>query len=357
MKKLRKKIIWLLIILAALYIIANIAFGVFGREIIISQIEKNLKLKASVDRVGIRFPLSINISKLEAGDLLKADSLSFSPSILGLLAGKIILNELRIDSPEIAITKNSDGKLNLPKLEPKGGPPVLLAGLKIKDGKFTFIDKKINPEGHRVEVKDINADISRAAFPPASMYTNFKLSAALADAGGRPSGRAIASGWIDFSPKDMEGKIELRDIDGSSLSPYYQNIVAGKKLISAKLNFTADLKARHNNLTAQCRLEFSNVVYAAPESTEGKKEVSDIIPSILNIFSNDSGNVAFNFTITTKLDKPRIDVVSLRGSIGRAAVENISSQPPEKVIEKVKEAAKGFEEIGKSLKEIFKNKD
>lgn len=357
MKKLKQKLIWILIVLVALYVIANIALGVFGKAIIISQIEKNLKLKASLGRVAISFPLSINISKLEAGNLFKADSLSFSPSILGFLSGKIVLNELKIDRPEIAITKNIDGMLNLPRLESKGGPSVLLAGLKIKNGKFIFIDKKINPQGHRVEVKDINADISRAAFPPASMYTNFRLSAALADSGGKPSGKAIASGWIDFRPKDMEGKIELKDIDGSSLSPYYQNIVAGKKLLSAKLNFTADLKSSHNDLTAQCRLEFSDVVYAAPESTEGKKEISDIIPSILNIFSNDSGNVVFNFTITTKLDKPRIDVVSLRGSIGQAAVENISSQPPEKVIEKVKEAAKGFEEIGKSLKEIFKNKD
>lgn len=357
MNKLKKKIIWILIVLAALYITANIAFGVFGKAIVISQIEKNLKLKASLSRVSVGFPLAISISKLEVGELLRADSLSFSPSILGLLAGKIVLNELRIDSPEITITKNIDGKLNLPKLESKGGPPILLAGLKIKGGKFIFIDKKINPEGHRVEVKDINADIVRAAFPPGSMYTNFKLSAALADADGRPSGRALASGWIDFRPKDMEGKIELKDIDGASLSPYYQNIVAGKKLLSAKLNFTGDLKARHNDLTAKCRMELSNVVYAKPESTEGKREVSDILPSILNIFSNDSGNVVFNFTISTKLDKPKIDVVSLKGSIGQAAVENISSQPPEKVIEKVKEAAEEFEEIGKSLKEIFKKKE
>lgn len=358
MKKLNKKVIWILIILSALYIIANIALGVFGKAIIISQIEKNLKLKASLARVSISFPLSINISKLEMGDLLKADTVSVSPSILGFLAGKIVLNKLRIVNPEAAIVKSSEGEFNLPRLESKGSqPPILLAGLSVKDGKFTFIDKKINPEGHRVVLKDINADISRAAFPPASLYTNFKVSASLAGTDGKPAGSALASGWIDFRPKDMEGKIELKDIDGTSLAPYYQNIIADKKLLSAKLNFTADLKARRNDLTAQCRLEFSNVVYANPESSEAKRDVSDILPSILNIFSNDSGNVVFNFTIATKLDKPKIDVVNLRGSIGQAAVENVASQPPEKVAEKVREAAEEFKEIGKSLKEIFNKKD
>lgn len=358
MKKLSKRIALILIIMAALYLLANAAFGVFGKAVIIRQIEKNLKLRASLARVSIGFPLSVTISKLEVGGLFKADTVSVSPSILGFLAGKIVLNELRVMNPEIELVKSGDGEFILPSIESKGGPPpVVLAGLKIKDGKFTFIDKKINPEGHLVAVKDINADISRAKFPPGSLYTNFKVTASLAGNDGKPAGSALALGWIDFMAKDMDGKIELRDIDGTSLAPYYQSIIAGKKLLSAKLNFTADLKARNNDLTARCRLEFSNIVYAKPESAEDKGEVYDILPSILNIFSNDSGNVVFNFTVATKLDKPKIDVVSLRGSIGQAAVENVTSQPPEKVIEKVKEAAEDFKEIGKSLKEIFNKKD
>jgi hypothetical protein len=359
MKNLIKKITWVLIILAALYLGINAAFGVFGKAIIISQIEKNLKIKASLEGVSFGLPLSVNIIGLEVGGLFKADSISVSPSMLGFLSGKIVLSEARIVKPEITIIKSAEGELNLPKLESKGKPPpFLLAGLKVKDGKFIFIDKKINPEGHRVVVKDINADISRAAFPPASLYTNFKVSASLDGGDGKPAGSARLTGWIDFRVKDMDGKVELMDIDGTSLAPYYQSIIAGKKLLSAKLNFTADLKAKRNDLAAKCRLEFSNIVYAKPtESTEGNGEVSDILPSILNIFSNDSGSVVFNFTVATKLDKPKIDVLSLRGSIGQAVVENAAGQPPEKMIEKIKEAAGDFKEIGKSLKEIFNKND
>lgn len=358
MKKIPKRIIWISLILAVLYLIANVALTAFGKTIIISQIEKNLKAKASLERVTFGFPLSINISKLEIGDLLKADSISVSPSILGFLAGKIVLNELSIVNPEITIIKSAEGKLNLPKFESKGKPPpLLLVGLKVKEGKFIFIDKKINPEGHRVVVKDINANISKAAFPPTSLYAKFNVSASLADNNSKAAGSALALGWIDFRPKDMDGKIELRDINGISLAPYYQNIIPDKKLLSAKLNFSADLKAKNNNLTAQCRLEFSNLVYEKPQPSEGKTQVSDIIPSILNIFSDASGNVVLNFTINTKLDNPRVDLVSLKGSIGQAAVENVAGQPPERVMEKVKETAEEFKEIGKSLKEIFKKED
>lgn len=344
--------------MAALYLILNVALGAFGKAVIVGQIEKNLKTKASLERVTFGFPLSMHISKLEVGDLLKADTISVSPSILGFFTGKIVLNELRITHPEITVIKSSEGKLNLPKYESKGKPPpILLAGLKAKDGKFIFIDKKINPGGHRVVVKDINANIAKAAFPPTSLYAKFNVSASLADNSGNPSGSALASGWIDLGHKDMDGRIELKDIDGSSLAPYYQNIIPSKKLLSAKLNFTADLKAKHNDLTARCRAEFSNLAYERPGSSGDRGEVSDIIPTILNIFSDDSGNMVLNFTINTKLDNPRIDLVSLRGSIGQAAVESVASQPPQKVIEKVKEAAEEFKEIGESLKDIFKNKD
>ena len=290
--------------------------------------------------------------------MLKADSISVSPSILGFLAGRIVLSNLKLIRPEITLIKSAEGRLNLPRFAAKGKqPPILLAGLRIKEGKFIFVDKKLDPNGYRVAVDNINVNISRIAFPPASLYANFEASAVLVNGASQPAGQAAASGWIDFGPKNMDGKFELRDVEAAVLAPYYKNIVPGKKLYSAKLNFTADLKAKSNDLLVKCRLEFSNLVYEKEAEEQDKKQTIDIFSEALGIFSDTSGKLTFDFSINTKLDNPRLDLINLKGSIAQAAAQNIASQPPEDVIEKVKETAKKFKEFGKGLKDIFKKEE
>jgi hypothetical protein len=351
MKTFRKILLILLAVIAAMYLSLYVGFRVFGKAVIISQIEKNLKLKADIQSVALSFPLSARINKLDIDGLVKADIISINPSILGLLAGKIVLSELKIVNPDITIVKDAEGKLNLAQFEQKGRMPFFLAGLTIENGRLVFIDKKIAPEGAQIMVKDITARISKAAFPPTSLFTKFNISASLTGNDNRPSGSALASGWIDFRSKDMDGVIALKDISAGALSAYFQNIVPDKKLLTAKLNFRADLKAKNNDLRAKCHLEFLNLVpVKQPESVE-------VVAQILNLFSDESGTIAFDFTINTKLDKPKIDVVSLKGSIGKAAVQNIANQPQEEVAEKVKNTVKEFEELGKELKDIFKKKE
>ena len=358
MKKMQKRITWILVVIAALYLLLNAALLAFGKAIIISQIEKNLKTKASLERVTFGLPLSINIDKLNIDGLLKADSISVSPSILGFLAGRIVLSNLKLIRPEITLIKSAEGRLNLPRFAAKGKqPPILLAGLRIKEGKFIFVDKKLDPNGYRVVVDNINVNISRIAFPPASLYANFEASAVLVNGASQPAGQAAASGWIDFGPKNMDGKFELRDVEAAVLAPYYKNIVPGKKLYSAKLNFTADLKAKSNDLLVKCRLEFSNLVYEKEAEEQDKKQTIDIFSEALGIFSDTSGKLTFDFSINTKLDNPRLDLINLKGSIAQAAAQNIASQPPEDVIERVKETAKKFKEFGKGLKDIFKKEE
>ena len=353
-----KRILLVLAVIAAMHLVLYISFMFFGKAVIISQVEKNLKLKADMQSASLSFPLSVRISKLDIKDLVKADLISIRPSILGFLAGKIVLSELRIVNPDITIVKDADGKLNLPQLEQEGKrPPFFLTGLTIERGRLVFIDRKISPEGNQVIVNDITAHISKAAFPPTSLFTKFNISASLAGNDNNPSGSALVSGWVDFRSKDMDGAIALKDISGGVLSAYFQNIVPDKKLLSAKLNFTADLKAKNNDLTAKCHLEFSNPVPIKQAESGEQGSSAGVVPQILNLFSDASGNIAFDFMINTKLDKPKIDVVNLKGSIGGAAARNIADQPTEEVVEKVKSAAKEFKELGKSLKEIFKKEE
>ena len=146
-KTIFKVIVWLAGILFFVFLTANVLFIAFGKAIVVGQIEQNLKLKANLERISFSLPLSVSIRGLEVGNLFKADSISLSPSLLGFLAGKIVLNELKIIKPEITLVKDAEGKINLPVLEAKGKqPPLLLAGLKVIEGKLTFIDKNSAPK-------------------------------------------------------------------------------------------------------------------------------------------------------------------------------------------------------------------
>ena len=352
MNKPAKVIIWILAVILAVFLVLDLIFIIFGKAIVAGQIEKTLKLKASLGSLSVRFPLTVSFKDMEIKDLIKADSISLSPSVLGFLAGKVVLNDLIIERPVITISRDAQGKLNLPVLEQKGKqPPVLMAGLRINNGRVVFSDKKISPEGYQVTVDKINVDISKVTLPPTSLYTNFKVSAVLLDREDNPAGEAGLSGWIDFGPKDMDGRLELKDIEAASLAPYLQDMIKIKRLLSARIGLSVDLKAKNNNLAAKCHIEF------APQARADKQGLSSGVPAdVLSLFSNDSGSMAFDFTINTKLDQPKFNSLNMKGIIGQAAVDNIASQPAADVIEKVKNTVEQFKDIGDSFKDIFKKK-
>jgi hypothetical protein len=358
MKKIFKIIIWIALFLAVIFLLLNIAIALFGKAIVAGQIEKNLKLKAKLESMSISFPLSVNIRNLDIQGLAKIDSLSARPSILGFLAGKVVLNELTVVRPKISVEMDSNGKLNLPAFSAKGKqPPILLAGLKVKEGSLIFIDKKVDPAGYKIMVNNINADIAKATFPPTSLFTRFNLSAFLVDNQNAPKGKAAASGWIDFGPKNMEGRVELKDIDVTYLAPYYQTFSPAKKLASGKLNFTSDLKAENNDLIGKCHLEVVDLVYEKETPAEGQPAAPDLAASVLNMLSGNTGKIAFDFTLKTKLDNPKINLKDLQGMFAQSAIQNIVNQPPENIIKNAKDLEKQFKDFGKTMKEMWKKKE
>ena len=149
----------------------------------------------------------------------------------------------------------------------------------------------------------------------------------------------------------MDGRLELKDIEAASLAPYLQDMIKVKRLLSARIGFSADLKAKNNDLAAKCHVEFSRRAQVDKQDSS-----SDIASDLLSLFSDDAGKMAFDFTINTKLDNPRLNSLNMKGIIGRAAVDNIASQPAENIIDKVKDTVEQFKDIGDSFKDIFKKK-
>ncbi|MFA5287630.1 MAG: DUF748 domain-containing protein [Candidatus Omnitrophota bacterium] len=357
MKKINKIIIWVIAVMAGIFIILNLIVPSFARKIIVEQIEENFKLKTSLSGVNITPPFSINLIDLKIGDLFQADRVSVSPNILGFFAGKIVLSGVALINPVIRVEQSKEGKFNIPQLEQKAKqPPVYITGLALRNGKVIFNDKKASPEGFVIILSRINADISKVILPPTSLKTNFKVSGDFL----RPDNKKIGSinffGWLDFGPKNMDGTLEIKNLDITYFSPYYGSFISSKKLLSAKLNTKTTFKSQNNNLDTLTNLKLSNLVYA--------KYVEDVldVPSLslarnaLDFFTDTKGNLDLEFDISTKLDNPSISIEQLEKVILKAAVRNLANQNPEDLIKKINDNIEQFKGFGKGLEKIFKNK-
>ncbi|MCM8801294.1 MAG: DUF748 domain-containing protein [Candidatus Omnitrophica bacterium] len=345
MRRIIKITSWIVIFISLLYLILNIGLVFLGKKIIVRQIEKNIKNKVTLEGLNLSLPFSLNLSNLKIHDLISIDYLFLRPSILGFLAGKIILNELKIIKPVLNIEMDEEGRFNPVVLKDNPKPKMLLlVSLKIKDGRLIFMDKRIKPRGYRMILDNINIDIFKVSFPPVSLLTRFNLSSSLLDNSNNLKGSILAFGWIDLGHKDMEGRVELKDFELIYLQPYYQRYnLINKKIVSGRVNLISDLKAVNNDLIAKCHFEVSDLSYEREENQDKQTTKIDIINDTLKIFSNKEKKIALDFTINTKLDKPRIELKDLKKVFIQAILQNLISKPSEESMKDIKDIGKQFD--------------
>ena len=357
MKKPVKILIWIVAIIIVFFVIANIAISVFAKDIVVKQLEANLKMPCSLGKISLSFPLTINLIDLKTGELAKVDRLSVSPNILGFIAGKIVLSDLTLINPIINLEQASDGTLSLPKFEQKGKPPeIYITGLHIRSGKFIFTDKKVRPDGFKVLLGRLNVDVYKIMFPVTSLDVKFRVSADFLSPEEKRIGSVLLSGWVDFGPKDMDGSLEVKDLDMTYFSPYYGNFISNKKLLQAMLNVNSVFKAEKNNLEIDTNFRLSNLVYAKAEAQEGLTPELSLTRNALDFFTDEKGNLSLEFKINTKLDNPNITNEQLQKIILKAAAKNLSNQSPESLIKKVGSNIDEFKAFGKSMEKMFKGK-
>lgn len=351
----KKIIIWFFAAGAVIFFALSIAVSLFAKKIVLAQIKRNLKTEASLDSIGLRFPFFIVLNNLKIGSLFAAEKISFYPNLLGILAGKIVLGGLTVVNPVINLEQNSGGSFNLPEFGQKGKPPpVFITGLRVKNGRFIFGDRKIVPQGYATVVDKIDIGISKVMFPVTSLAAEFKCKAKVVDLHNAVLGDIDFSGWADFIKKDMDAVLKITDLDAAHFYPYYGDFLSNRKLLSARLDFESRIKAKNNDLSAVSRLRLSDLVYAQEQGAEQENVFSfDLTKNALDLFTDKEGNLDLNFTIRTKLDSPKIRITDLKAVVLRAAVDNLSRQDPQDVVNKVGDTVEQFKDFGRQMKEIF----
>ena len=392
-------VIALILLYAGAYIFMLLA----GKSMIINSLEGLTHKKVTMGSFAITPPFTLQINKLNIQGMAQIDSVSVSPGISSIIRGGLVLDSVKVIRPEVTFEKNLSGNANgaagglnkflsgsniapaanapasiSAQTAQKPVPQVIFKRLIVKDGKLHFIDHSAGSGGIIINAHNINFDLRNTFTFPFSVITNFKLSARIPWHEGAAEGKVEASGWLDFTKKDMRATLDIRDIDGVYLYPYYSKFVDLEKarIQSAKLNFTSDIRGENNDVVVKNHLELTDIVRKPRAEEEYQDKAERITDAVLDAFRMlNGGKIDLDFTFRTKMDKPQFGfklvknaiedkMILARNSKGFGAEEVVVI--PAKLIGGTFKGATGFskalfqgtlvfgKEIKKSMEESFK---
>jgi len=319
MKRIMKILFRAIILLIFIYLAIFAFIALKGKAIVEQELKSWTQKNVTIGYLGFIPPLNLQFNNLDIPGIVKTDSLYISPSILGLLSGKIVFNEIKLKRPVFTYerspqeqpsdTEFAKPKESIPEESAKGTQQLRLIfkRLTIKDGKINFIDRTVSEQGIKISIESIFFNLKNLYIMPRSVIANFDLKAKIPWTQGGEVGKIEAKGWLNLFKKDIQAKLKITDIDGIYLFPYYSNWVDLEKarIEKAKLNFSSDIRGADNDITAQCHLELTDIVRRPRASEESETKAAKITDAVLDIFrALNQGNIVLDFTIKTKMDTP-----------------------------------------------------
>lgn len=388
--ELGKKIITLgIAVLIIFFIAAHLFLNFRGRDLIIRNLENLTHKKVTVNYFRVGLPLNLELKNLNIQDVAVIDKVFISPSLLGILTGRLIFSDLRIIRPEFTYEKislaNKDAPLSqtFAPTTKKFFPSLFFKRIRIEKGKINFIDHTAGRDGIQLTVKDLFFNLSNFYTQPHPGVINFELSGKIPwqKDSGEEEGKVELLGWLDLFRKNMEASLKITDIDGIYLYPYYSQWVDLEKarIEKAKLNFNSDIHGLNNNLTAECHLELTDLVFKPRLPEEEMEKAEKIATAVIDIFKAlNQGKIVLDFTIRTKMDRPEFGF----GLIKTAVEDKINYATkgkqmdagrifvlPAKIIEStvkgitdlttsvITGTIKAGAEIGKTVEDVFKKEE
>ncbi len=381
--------IFVCIFLCVIYLFLIIA----GKGYFINKLEEATKRKVTIGRLDVTPLLKLHIKKLEIEGLVRIERITIAPSLVRLLVATTAFNDIRVINPELIIEKPLEKKEPLPGVVSVQQPPLtgetqaeaevetaqvkkhlpflIFKNILVKGGRINFIDPNAGKSGIKIEIKDIDFNLTNLYLMPVSAIANFKLSGKIPwGKEGAEEGRINFEGWANLRKKNIEAVLRVEKIDGVYLYPYYSAWVDLEKarIEKANLNFNSDIVGINNKVTAQCHLELTDIVRKPKPEEQPEEQAAKITDVILDMFkSMDQGKIVLDFTIKTKMDKPEFglsDVISaVEDKFAQAQTSEVSAKGlamlPGKLLEGT---AKGATDFFKALifgtidagKQVFK---
>jgi len=364
-KKRLKIFLILMLLLVILFVSIYVFLNIKVKPFLISQLEKSLNRKVDIDRVILTPFLNLEIKNLSIERILETESVFVSPNIFGILSGKFILSKLKIFQPKFDFRREKEGEEETLFLDKKEAEKIsltlpmrkiLLQKVIIEKGYVNFSDTVIRPKGINLIVKELNLKIENLGIPFEGEVSRFSLKGLIPWKDEEQKGRIEATGWIDLYRKDMQADFMIEGIDGVYMSPYYSEYLSLENLGIEKvtLNFSSQIQSHRNDLTVNCQLELTDLIFKERPSEEKERIIpQEMITEILDIFKvAPEKKVCLSFVIRTKMDSPQFRVEDIKVAVEEKIAESQKDKfKPEEV---VKLPTKILEEIIRGATDISK---
>jgi hypothetical protein len=312
------------IAIAALLVAAYLFLAFRGKSLVINSLESATKKKVTIESFRVKLPLRFEVKNLEIQDLAKIERVSFSPSIMYLVVGRLAINDIVVVRPEYRYERKPkedkpepQGAAGIPsqKKKPSFPPKLVIRKLQIKDGIVNFTDYTASDSGLKITVDQISLNLANVYSFPSTTITNFALTGRIPWQNGTIDGKVVAEGWLNYAKKDIQAVLRVEGIDGIYLYPYYSTWVDLDKarITQAKLNFNSNISGLNNNVTADCHLELADIVRKPLDEGESEEKASRITNAVLDMFrALNEGKIVLDFTIRTKMDNPQFGFSSIK---------------------------------------------
>ncbi len=341
MRLLHKVLIVIFAIFAVMFIAAHVYVNLKGRELLTRKLTDVFKREVKVGTVYSSLPFNIYARNIEVKDLFTIDKIYGGAAFFDLVNKSLDFSTLKIYNPKVTLVRSivkptepiapapapalsetaapGDKVFNKALLaeaskdivfKPTLASPGFFARrVRILGGEFTFVDKNtgtdknITIRANKINVNIENFNLTAAGFPIISFLLNGKIPWTQ----GKEEGSVAFQGWVNLVKKDIQATLRVRDIDGLYLYPYYATWVNLEKsrIERARLDFTSVIHGLNNEVSADCRLELSDIAFKPRAPEEQKERGEKLAEIVLDMFkSMGQGNISLDFTVKTKLDSP-----------------------------------------------------
>ncbi len=331
-----------------------------ANKIIKHQLESFLSKDFSVKRIKLHWGRveahDISFRNQAGKEVFKTDRLILEADFIGLIKKEYILSNIYLENTYLFLEKDVKGEIKNPvslighkKETYKQMPPVFLKNIHAKNASLDFLDRKVSGRPVLIKLRDTDLKIKDVAFPPGDNFSNYIFSANIL--GNQSTGSLNSKGKINLTNRDMDGSVEIKNLDITSLKSYFQQ-KGDVNVTKGTINITMDVKVKSRKIHAPGLAVLKDLEFERGSGT-GNKFLNLPLSTVVSFLKNHNNEIIVNFVVEGDLDNPKFNLrESLMNKISIAMAEKLGLSIKRMGESIVETGAEGAQEVGKSVKGI-----
>ena len=267
----------------------------------------------------------------DGGNFVAAKKIAVGIELKPLLQRRLVIREIVLSSPEIAIVQSADGRMNtayfiaLTRKRPAAKKPAMnlfLREFAVRDGRITFTSHRMGARRPTFVLSDVAMETSNLSLPNKhDEKSPLKISAIL-DAE-HPARMALFGNGILFAgPLTFQTEFSF---EGFALADYRDLFPSSSFVVKDGVGTVrSKIACEKNMLTSEHHVEIERFAIGTKEGTGFGATLAGLPARIFVKFVQDGeGKLRFDFTVNGNMENLKVD---MKGAIGRAVSKSLGEK-------------------------------